>query len=289
MLFETTLQTIPIMKLIIKAACLSLILLASACSSPKKVPYVVEAEGIPVELLSQIPANTDPVLQSGDLLNIDVTASDMASVAVFNRGMTVSPDGNVSRMQQRNQGGSVETSTDYYLINTDGDIAMPLIGTIHAAGLTKEQLAEKISSAIYPKYVKEKPLVDVRLMNFRVTILGAVRSPGVIKSDSERLNFFEAIARAGDLDIQGERETILLYRTNPDGTREVHRLDIHDRNFLLSPYFNLQQNDIIYVEPNKSMANRSWQLSPAVTTALTVVGGVASVTSLVLTIINFSK
>lgn len=277
------------MKLIIKAACLSLILLASACSSPKKVPYVVEAEGIPVELLSQIPANTDPVLQSGDLLNIDVTASDMASVAVFNRGMTVSPDGNVSRMQQRNQGGAVETSTDYYLINTDGDIAMPLIGTIHAAGLTKEQLAEKISSAIYPKYVKEKPLVDVRLMNFRVTILGAVRSPGVIKSDSERLNFFEAIARAGDLDIQGERETILLYRTNPDGTREVHRLDIHDRNFLLSPYFNLQQNDIIYVEPNKSMANRSWQLSPAVTTTLTVVGGVASVTSLVLTIINFSK
>ncbi len=91
---------------------------------------------------------------------------------------------------------------------------------------------------------------------------------------------------AGDLNIKGERETILLYRTNADGTRELHRLDIHDKNFLLSPYFNLQQNDIIYVVPNKSMASGAWTLSPAVTTVFTLVGGVSSIIALVVTLIN---
>lgn len=177
----------------------------------------------------------------------------------------------------------------YYLVDSDGDIVFPIIGKIHVSGLTKPELADKLADAIYPKYTKERPNVEVRLMNFRVIIVGAVGSPGIKNSTSERMNFFEAIALAGDLNIKGERENILLYRTNADGTREVHRLDIHDKNFLLSPYFNLQQNDIIYVVPNKSMANTAWQLSPAVTTTFTLVGGISSIISLVLTIVNLTK
>ena len=76
------------------------------------------------------------------------------------------------------------------------------------------------------------------------------------------MNFFEAIALAGDLNIKGDRENILLFRTNADGSREVHKLNIHDRDFLLSPYFNLQQNDIIYVTPNSSMASTAWAMNP---------------------------
>ncbi len=266
------------MKLIAHVAGLVALLILAGCSSPKKVPYVVEAETIPAEILSEIPAVPDPVLQPGDLLNIEVTASDLISVAPFNKGMYVTPDGTVTRMQRTTTTGSsnTDTSTDYYLVDTEGDIVFPIIGKIHAAGLTKNQLADKVADAIYPKFTRERPFVDVRLMNFRVTILGAIGSPGVIRSNSERMNFFEAIAMAGDLNIKGERETILLYRTNADGTRELHRLDIHDKNFLLSPYFNLQQNDIIYVVPNKSMASGAWTLSPAVTTVFTLVGGVSS-------------
>jgi len=276
------------MKLIAQAVGAIVLLILAGCSSPKKVPYVVDAETIPAEILAEIPAVPDPVLQPGDLLNIEVTASDLISVAPFNKGMYVTPDGTVTRMQHTTSSGGSNgvSSTEYYLIDNKGDIVFPIIGKIHATGLTKMELAEKVADAIYPKFTRERPNVDVRLMNFRVVILGAIGSPGVIRSNSERMNFFEAIAMAGDLNIKGERETILLYRTNADGTRELHRLDIHDKNFLLSPYFNLQQNDIIYVVPNKSMASGSWSLSPAVTTVFTLAGGISSIIALVLTIIN---
>ena len=276
------------MKLIAHVAGAIALLLLSGCSTPKKVPYVVEAETIPAEILSQIPAVPDPVLQPGDLLNIEVSASDLISVAAFNKGMYVTPEGNVTRMQHTSgsSGSNTDSSTDYYLIDNKGDIVFPIIGTIHAGGLTKTELADKVADAIYPKYTRERPNVDVRLMNFRVVVVGAIGSPGVIRSNSERMNFFEAIAMAGDLDLKGERDTILLYRTNADGTRELHRLNIHDKNFLLSPYFNLQQNDIIYVVPNKSMASGAWTLSPAFTTTLTIVGGVSSIIALVVTLIN---
>ena len=103
------------------------------------------------------------------------------------------------------------------------------------------------------------------------------------------MNFFEAIALAGDLNIKGDRENILLFRTNADGSREVHKLNIHDRDFLLSPYFNLQQNDIIYVTPNSSMASTAWAMNPGVSATLTYIGGISSLASLVIGIVNLTK
>ena len=103
------------------------------------------------------------------------------------------------------------------------------------------------------------------------------------------MNFLEAISMAGDLDIKGDRENILLYRINPDGSREVHKLNIHDKNFLLSPYYTLQQNDYIYVVPNKSMRQGAWQMNPAVTATISVVGGISSLASLIIGILNLSK
>lgn len=267
--------------------------LLTSCSAPKKVPYLVDAETIPAEVLSQIPVQADPVITVGDLLNIDVTSSNMVAVAPFNKGSYIDAEGKINNMSRSNStqtgGGGLEISTEYYLVNADGAIDFPIVGKIEVAGLTKTQVAEKICDAIYPKYVKEKPSVDIRLMNFRVTIAGAVKSPGIYQSKNERMTFLEAISMAGDLDIKGDRENILLYRLNPDGTREVHKLNIHDKNFLLSPYYTLQQNDFIYVEPNSSMRQGAWQLNPAVGATITIVGGLSSVASLVIGIVNLSK
>ncbi len=183
----------------------------------------------------------------------------------------------------------MEVSTDYYLVDANGNIEFPIVGQIHVLGLTKTELAQKIVNEIYPKYLTEKPGVDIRLMNFRVTVAGAVKNPGVYSSKNERMTFLEALSRAGDMDIKGERETVLLYRTNPDGTREVHRVNLHDRDFLLSPYMNLQQNDYIYVVPNSSMRKSAWQLDPAVSASLTIFGSVTSIASLVIGILNLTK
>ena len=273
--------------LIIAVAVLGL----TACSASKKVPYVVDADKIPQDVLSQVPTASDPILSQGDLLNIEVTSTDMQSVVPFNNGMYVTETGHISKVngQTSQFSNNYEASTEYYLINQDGTIYFPIIGKMQAAGKTKLQLTEEIANAIYPKYVKERPKVEIRLMNFRVIVTGAVKTPGVYQSRNERMNFFEALAMAGDLDIKGDRENILLYRANHDGTREVYKLNIHDKNFLLSPYFNLQQNDVIYVAPNKSMAANAWQLNPGVSATLTFVGTFSSLASLIVGIINLTK
>lgn len=278
------------MRSVFKIVFLALLVSLAGCKAAKKVPYVETAEVIPTAVLAQLSTVNDPILAPGDLLNIDVSASDMMAVAPFNRGMYVDDNGKLSKISSTTSTqGSMEVSTEYYLINQDGSIVFPGLGSVHAAGLTKQQLAEKIADEIYPKYIKERPNVDVRLMNFRVVVTGAVNSPGIYKTSTERMNFFEAIALAGDLNIKGDRENILLFRTNADGSREVHKLNIHDRDFLLSPYFNLQQNDIIYVTPNSSMASTAWAMNPGVSATLTYIGGISSLASLVIGIVNLTK
>lgn len=272
------------------AACVCAILL-TGCSAPKKVPYLVDAETIPRESLAAVSTVKDPIFVQGDLLNICIYASDPTAVAQFNKGQYLTPEGAISKTSNNtNTAGTNTTSlTDYYLVDADGNIDYPVIGRIHIAGKTKEQLAREIKDAIYPRYIKIEHTIDIRLMNFRVTILGQVKSPGVYQSDNERMNILEALAKAGDLDIRGDRENVLLYRTNADGTREVHRLNLHDKSLLLSPYFNLQQNDFIYITPNRSAAASAWQMHQGWTTAISVVSGLASIAALVIGIINLNK
>lgn len=268
----------------------SLCMLCTSCHAPKKVTYLVEAEQLPAELLRLPNERINPVLVPGDLLNIKVFAPNMAAVAQFNKGITLNSSGDIqSNIFNNNTGGSQSGKTDYYLVDGEGNIDFPVLGLINVVGKTKEQLGEEIRSLIYPKYITTAPTVDIRLMNFKVTVLGAVNRPGVIVSDNERLNILEALANAGDLNIQGERDNILLYRTNSDGTHEVHRLNLNDRNLLLSPYFNLQQNDFIYVEPNRSAKQNAWSMPQGWNVAISVIGGISSVAALVIGIVNLSK
>ena len=269
----------------------ALIALLASCHAHEKVPYVVDAENIPAEALAQLNTVADPIIAPGDLLNIEVTSANMADVVPFNKGLYITEQGIIQRVtvSQSNYSTNLDVSTDYYLVNSDGTIDFPILGRVQAAGITKLELSNNLTNAIYPKYVREQPKVEVRLMNFRVVVCCAVRSPGIYQSRNERMNFFEALAMAGDMDIRGDRENIILYRTNSDGTREVHRINIHEKDFLLSPYFILQQNDVIYVTPNKSLANTAWQLNPGVSATITMIGGISSLASLVIGIINLTK
>lgn len=272
-------------------AAIAIALLATSCHAPKKVTYLENIDQLTASELKRSNERLDPVLSPGDLLNISVYASNMASVAQFNKGMSVSPEGSISQINRNstitnNRPGA---STEYYLVDSNGDIEFPVLGEIHVAGKTKEMVAEEIRSMIYPKYVTTPPTVDIRLTNFKVTVLGAVRTPGVVSSDNERLTILEAIAKAGDLDIKGQRDNILLYRTNSDGTREVHRLDLTDANLLMSPYFNLQQNDFVYIEPNRSAKQNAWQMHQGWSVAISIVGGLSAVAGLVIGVVNLTK
>lgn len=268
----------------------SVALLMSACSAPNKVIYLPDADSIPVEVIAQSQPIANPLLSAGDLLNIAVYGTDLTAVAPFNRGQYLDAEGKVTiTAPTTNLNNNQQAVTEYYLVDNEGNIDFPIIGTIHVAGKTKQELAKEITDDIYPKYVKNEPIVEVRLMNFNVTVLGQVKNPGQYVSRNERLNLLEAIALAGDLDIKADRENIILYRTNADGTREIHRLNLRDSNLLLSPYFAMQQNDVIYVYPNASARQNAWQLPQGWTLTLSIVGGASSLASLVIGIINLSK
>ena len=172
----------------------------------------------------------------------------------------------------------------YYLVDANGNIEYPFLGTLHIGGMSKSAVEDYIATQIYPRYLTERPGVEVRFQNFRVSILGEVKSPGVIKATNGRLNLLEAIAQAGDLTIHGKRDNVMIIRTNSDGSRSIQTVNMNDKNMILSPSFNLQQNDIIYVEPNSSRARQSWNVPPALSLGMSSVGTLISIATFIITL-----
>lgn len=278
-------------KTVMKKTILGLSLIIGAllvgCTTAKKVPYIVDAETIPAEILNQVQPAAEPRFAPGDLLNIIVTTTSTQAAMPFNKGVMVDYDGQVGS-STTTRTNSNDASIYNYLVDSHGYIDFPILGPIHIAGMTKSEAVEKLQRELWPKYLTEKPAIDMRLTNFHVYMLGQVGT-GVVRAENERLNILEAISMCGDLGIQGRRDNVMLIRTNYDGTREIVRLDLQDKNLLISPYFQLQQNDMIYVEPNKTAADGSWALPKAFSTTLSIVGGASSIIGLGLTIANLVK
>jgi polysaccharide export outer membrane protein len=257
-------------------------LLVASCASTKKIPYMVGAESIPQEALEQVTKNSEPIIMPGDLLEILVTASYPEVVKPFNRmGMVYQMTGTLSTY-----GNNTTNSSAYYLVDNEGNIEFPVVGKLNIGGMNKVQAQKVIFDAISPKYIKEAPGIDIRFKNFKVSVLGEVAKPGVYTATNERFTILEALAMAGDLTIMGKRDDVMLIRTNEKGTREIHRIDLNDKNLVLSPYYNLQQNDQIYVSPNASKARSSWTIPPALTLGLSTMGTLISIATLIVTIVK---
>lgn len=142
------------------------------------------------------------------------------------------------------------TGTLYqYVVDNQGNIPMPVIGDINLLGLSKEQAEKKIHDAFRPYFSTEDIMVTVNMCNFVVSVAGEVNNPNVFTIYNSKVNIFEALAMAGDIMITGKRDNVMLIRTESDGTKSVHTLDLTDANIINSPYYNLQQRDLLYVEP----------------------------------------
>lgn len=252
----------------------------SSCVSMKTIPYMTDAEDLPAEALAQIEKGTDPTVRPGDILEITVTHINVEAVIPFNRLSYISE---LSDRYNMNYGNDANRST-YYIVDDKGNIEFPVIGKLHIAGMDKDEIQDLIANKIYPRYLTEKPGVDVRFKNFKVIVTGEVKNPGVYTSANERLNIMEALALAGDMNITGMRENVMIIRTDADGTRNVYRINLNDKDALLSPYYNLHQNDIIYVQPNASKARSSWVIPPALTLTLSTAGTLISLATLIVTI-----
>jgi polysaccharide export outer membrane protein len=173
-----------------------------------------------------------------------------------------------------------------YLVDNEGYINFPVVGKIHVQGLTKPECEELIKSKIVPYLsATETPVVTVRMSSYRVTVIGEVGHPTVIPVTTEKMSILEALASAGDLTIYGKRENILLIRESETGEKSVHRLNLNDANIINSPYYYLQQNDIVYVEPNKVKAKNS-AIGSSTTIWFSFIGIVTSVASLLVNILR---
>ena len=170
-----------------------------------------------------------------------------------------------------------------YKVDINGNISLPIIGKVSVVGLTVYEAEQLIASLIYPQYVKKEPVVTINISNFKITILGDVNSPGVIDVEDDKINILEALAEAGDLNITGRRNNVMLIRTQDDGSREIYRYDLNDKYLLFSPYFNLRQNDMIYVEQNRSKTRNAFTLPTVVTFSLSMVSTVVSIATLIRT------
>ena len=264
-----------------KSKLLLLVMMAAAiltsCNTQKDIPYMIGADQLPKEVLQSAAKANDPVVMPGDMLQINVISRNTEAVKPFNKIDYVTNLGG-------NNNNNNENSMYYYLVDANGNIEFPYLGTLHVGGMSKSATENYIASQIYPRYLTERPSVEVRFQNFRVYILGEVKSPGEIKAVNGRLNMLEAIAKAGDLTIQGRRDNVMIIRTNSDGSRSVQTVNLNDKNFIVSPNFNLQQNDIIYVEPNSSKARSSWNVPPALSLGMSSVGTLISIATLIITL-----
>ncbi len=252
-------------------------LILGSCATPQNITYVQDADQLSSTVLANAAVNVDPVIQPGDILQINVSSSDPEVVKPFNKTEYIAKGAS-------QQTGGGENSIYYYLVDNDGNIDFPLLGRIKVGGSTQSAAQNTIANLIYPRFITEMPTVEIRFQNFHVYTMGEVGNPGERKAANGRMNILEAIALSGDLTIKGKRENVLVIRTNADGSRQVHRVDLTDKNLLTSPYYNLQQNDIVYVEPNDSQKRSSWTMPPAWSLGLTLLGTVMSVTTFVITL-----
>ncbi len=264
----------------------SVALLLVSCGSGKEVPYMTNVDQIPAAALATATGQAgDFTIKPGDMLAINVASSSSEAVAPFNKIQYMprtSGEGGGSGLAY-NIG---DNSTVFYLVDDNGNIDFPVLGKLHIGGMTKNALQDYVANLIYPRYLTERPGVECRIQNFRVFCIGEFTKPGVIEATNGRLNLIEAIALSGDLTLQGRRDNIMLIRTDATGQRTVKRINLQDANFMTMPEFELQQNDILYVQPSDVKARSAWSVAPQLTFGFSLLGTLMSVVTFVTVLAN---
>ena len=226
---------------------LAVIFLAS-CQSYKKVPYLQDAEVI--NQAQQLETLYDAKIIPKDLLTIVVSCTNPELAVPFN--LTVATPMSLADKTQI----ATQPVLQPYLVDNEGRINFPVLGTLKVGGLTKSEAEQVIVRNLKP-YMKETPIVTVRMANYKISVLGEVARPGTFTITNEKVNLLEALAMAGDMTVYGVRDNVKLIRETATGKQEIITLDLNKTETILSPYYWLQQNDVVYVTPNKAKARNS--------------------------------
>lgn len=251
---------------------LSWVFLFSACNSTKEVVYLQDV--VPLKQ-QDIERKYEVFIHEDDLLSIMVNSKDPELALPFNMPLITYQIGSESSGQQRVLG---------YLVDTNGDIDFPILGKLHVAGLSRLELRDLIKEKLISgDYIKD-PVVTVQFLNYKVSVMGEVARPGSFTITGDRITLLEALSMAGDLTIYGRRDRVAVIREE-NGKRTILFHDLRSSDIFTSPCYYLQQNDIVYVEPNKAKAGqRDINQNNSVSVWLSAVSVLAAVASLLVTV-----
>lgn len=240
----------------------------TSCGSKKDIVYFQDVDQVGA---SKPIFDYNPIIRSDDMLTINVSALDQDAVIPFNLPAIsfVEPNGEVGRATQQS-----------YLVNAEGNIDFPVLGTLKLEGLTRIEATDKIK-ILLTEYIKN-PIVNIRIINFKVTVLGEVNRPGTFTIQNERISILDALGLAGDMTIHAERKNVLVIREE-NGKKTYNRLNMTSETIFNSPLYYLRQNDIIYVEPNNSRVKSS-TVGPNVTATLGVISTLAGLATVIISI-----
>jgi polysaccharide export outer membrane protein len=226
----------------------AILILLCSCGSTKNIAYLQNSDEIDFEQSKYL---YDAKIMPKDILTITVTTVNPEAAVPFNLTVPTTLSQN-----QRSVYNAALLQT--YLVDNNGQIEFPVVGAISVGGLTKSDCEKLIMSKIKP-YLNEneRPVVTVRMSNYKISVLGEVARPGMFTVGNEKINILEALAQAGDLTIYGVRTNVKLIREDATGKKDIYTLNLNDASLINSPYYYLQQNDIVYVEPNKVKSRNS--------------------------------
>jgi polysaccharide export outer membrane protein len=226
---------------------LLLTLFVVGCVSPKKIRYVQDIQQIDINQASRVGIT----LQPDDILTINLASERMEAVSSFYKQSYI----------PSNSSNSQASRIPEYIIDDQGYIKFPQIGRIELAGLTIAEAEQRLTEVLHP-FVNDVS-VELRLKNFKVTVLGDVKTPGTFFLEDNHVTLFQALGLAGDLNITGDRKKVKIIRESGDGSKNSEELDLTSASFINTDYYYLKQNDIVIVEPNKSKIQTSGFYSTA--------------------------
>lgn len=239
-------------------------LLFLSCASKKDIVYFQPDES----MLNATFENNAPKLQPGDILAISVTADDIRATQPFNQVSTY-----------QGTGGTFQSNSPFiptYVVDNEGKITFPMLGEVKLGGFTREQAINYLRKEV-SKYILN-PGISLEIRNFRITVLGEVKSPGTFPVTNDRITILEALGMAGDLTINGVRKNVLVIREQ-NGVKTEHRIDLTQQNALNSPVYYLAQNDVVYVQPNGARVQSS-KYTQNTSVFISVAGVIISVISI---------
>lgn len=248
-----------------------------SCVQVKDIAYFQQAVQGQTVLNS---ATYDARIKPKDFLSITVVSSEPAASRRYNLIMP-QLDGTMSSIQS-------QPALQNYLVDNDGNIDFPSLGTLKVKGLSAKELEEFIGKQLKPFFSEEMPVITVRIMNYSVNVLGEVLRPGTFVTTNGRMTLFEGLAMAGDLTIYGRRDNVKVLRENENGEKVIYTLNLNDKKLFDSPAFFLEQNDVVYVEPNQARANSS-RYGAAENYRISTISVLISLATLGVTIFSLSR